>query len=500
MATISSNPSSENSFLESRNPATSALLAQIPIPPLDEVATRVARARAAQSNWGTLPVALRARQVKKFRDEMARRVDEICSSISQETGKPKLEAMLMEAFVVLDSATYFIKRAHKILARQTISLHLLKHSKSYLHYSPRGVVGIISPWNFPFSLPMCEVVMALLAGNAVILKPSEITTGIALKAKELYDASGLPRDLFQILPGRGDMGNALIENGIDYCIFTGSAQTGRKVAAACGERLIPHVLELGGKTAALVCADADIARTAKALVWGAFANSGQVCVSIERAFVHKNIHDKLVEAILKEVKSLRQGNPAEQEVDVGSMTWQKQREIVEEHVKTARAQGATIRIGGMKPNAPGLFYPPTVLTDCKPDMDIMRREIFGPLLPIMKISNEEEGIRLCNASRAGLMSYVFTNDTRKGRHLAEQLQTGMIMVNDVLNAFAAPETPWGGIRDAGIGQTHSDQGLRDLCYTHHINYDRFRFKRDPWWFPYTNKLYQRMRKFVKFWF
>src|SRR6185369_7724024 len=204
------------------------------------------------------------------------------------------------------------------------SLHLLKTRASYVHYVPRGVVGIIAPWNFPFSIPMGEVVMALLAGNGVVLKPSEMTPLIAMKAKELFDASGLPADLLQVVTGRGETGAALIDAGIDYCVFTGSTATGRRVAAACGERLIPVTLELGGKAPAIICADADLARTARALAWGAFANSGQVCVSVERVYAHESVYDELVSKVVDVVRGLRQGDPSRGEVDVGAMTWDKQ--------------------------------------------------------------------------------------------------------------------------------------------------------------------------------
>ena len=292
----------------------------------------------------------------------------------------------------------------------------------------------------------------------------------------------------------------MIESGIDFCIFTGSTGTGRKVGAACAERLIPHVLELGGKTPALVCADADIERTARALVWGAFANSGQVCVSIERAYVHKDIYDELLTAIKNEVKTLRQGNPMTGEVDIGSMTWHKQREIVLQHVEMAKKQGAEVFFEAETLPEPGLYYPPTILIHCNNEMDIMRREIFGPVLPIMKINSEEEGVTLCNDSSFGLMGYVFTKNVHKGKALAEQIRAGTVMVNDALITFAAPETPWGGIGFSGVGKTHGEDGLKELCQVRHVNYDRIRFKRELWWFPYREKFYQRVKKWIEYWY
>src|SRR5262249_27023434 len=269
----------------------------------------VSRARGAQAAWGALPVKERCARVARFRDLIVARAEELCTLISAETGKTRAEALSMEVMVIADLMTYFVKRAPRILAPEPIALHLLKNRGSYLHYVPRGVIGIISPWNFPFGIATGEVIMALIAGNGVVLKPSEVTPLIALKTKELYDASGMPTELFQVVPGRGPAGAALIDSGIDYCVFTGSTVTGKKVAAACGERLIPCTLELGGKAPVIVCADADIDRTARALVWGAFANQGQVCVSVERVYAHQSVHDELVEKIVALTGKLRQGDP-----------------------------------------------------------------------------------------------------------------------------------------------------------------------------------------------
>ncbi|HWE28237.1 MAG TPA: aldehyde dehydrogenase family protein, partial [Polyangia bacterium] len=327
-------------------------------------------------------------------------------------------------------------------------------------------------------------VMALIAGNAVVLKPSEITPLIALKTKELFDASGMPPELFQVVCGRGSAGAALIDSGIDYCIFTGSTATGRKVAAACGERLIPCILELGGKAPAIVCADADLDRTARALVWGAFANQGQVCVSVERVYVNHAVHDELVQKIVAEVDKLRPG------VDTGAMTWERQTEIVEERLEAALAGGAKVRSGG-KRRGQGLAFQPTVLTDCKQDMDVMRKEIFGPVMPIMKVRDDEEALQLANDSSLGLMAYVFTGDRGKGKRIAEKIESGMTMVNDCLLTFGAPETPWGGVKQSGIGVTHSDKGLRELSQARHVNYDRLALAKELWWYPYSDKLYQQ---------
>jgi succinate-semialdehyde dehydrogenase/glutarate-semialdehyde dehydrogenase len=406
----------------------------------------------------------------------------------------------MEVLLVADLVDYFCKRAEKLLAPQPIPLHLMKHKRSYVHYVPRGVVGIIAPWNFPFSIPSGEALMAMIAGNGVVVKPSEITPLCALKLKELADACGLPPDLLQVVTGRGATGAALIDSGVDQIIFTGSVETGKKVAAACGERLIPCVAELGGKAAAIVCADADLERTANALVWGAFANSGQVCASVERVYAHEAVHDELVAKVVEKTRALRQGDPSSDATDVGAMTWDRQVTTVEERVKQAVGAGAKLQTGGRRKDGGGQFYEPTVLTECKQDMDVMRKEIFGPVMPIMRVRSEEEAVRLANDSHLGLLGYVFTKDRKKGARIAEKVEAGTVMVNDVLNTYAVPETPWGGVKQSGLGRTHSDDGLRDMCQLRHVNVDRIAPKRDLWWYPYDAKTTSLVMKGMRFLF
>jgi acyl-CoA reductase-like NAD-dependent aldehyde dehydrogenase len=481
----------------SKNPATGEVLGEVPDMDAAQVQAAVARAREAQRTWGTLPVKERAARVGRYRDQIVKHAAELCELIAREGGKTRAEALSMEVMLIADLATYFCKRAAKILAPESIPLHLLKNRGSYVHYLPRGVVGVIAPWNFPFSIPIGEAVMALLAGNGVVVKPSEITPLIALKAKELYDASGMPADLFQVVTGRGPAGAALIDAGIDYCVFTGSTATGRKIATACGERLIPCTLELGGKAPAVVCADANVERTARALVWGAFANQGQVCVSVERVYAHQAVHDELIEKIVAQVAKLRQTDPMAEAVDAGSMTWERQVEIVEERIKQAVDAGARVRAGGKRRGTSGLAFEPTVLTECKQDMDVMRKEIFGPVMPIMRVRDEEEAIQLSNDSALGLAAYVFTDDTQKGRRIAERIEAGTVMVNDCLITYGAPETPWGGVKQSGIGVTHSERGLRELCQARHVNYDRLALKRELWWYPYSDKIYKQTLKLMK---
>jgi succinate-semialdehyde dehydrogenase/glutarate-semialdehyde dehydrogenase len=485
----------EGEIITVSNPATGETLGQVPIEDASAVRAAVARARVAQREWGALSVKERARRVRPLRDQIVNHADEVAEALARECGKTPFEALAMEVVVVADLATYFCKRAPKLLAPERVPLHLMLHRRSTLHYVPRGVVGIIAPWNFPFSIPMGQAIMALLAGNAVVCKPSELTPLVALLAKRLHDASGLPHDLFQVVTGRGATGSALIDAGIDMCVFTGSTATGRKVAAACGERLIPCTLELGGKAPAIVCADADLERTANALVWGAFANAGQVCASVERVFAHQAVYEELCARVIEKTRALRAGT------DFGAMTWDKQVEIVEERIAQAVAAGARVVTGGRRAEERGRVFAPTVIMECRPEMDVMRKEIFGPVMPIMKVRDEEEAVALANDSRLGLLAYVFTTDRKKGSRIARRIEAGTVMVNDVLSTFAAPETPWGGVKDSGIGRTHGAIGLRELCEIRHVNRDRVQpLKRDPFWYPYDEKTHDRMRGLVRFLF
>jgi succinate-semialdehyde dehydrogenase/glutarate-semialdehyde dehydrogenase len=478
--------------ITSINPATGEPLGDVPVMSDDEVRAAVAAARAAQRDWAKLPIETRCRRVAKLADVLMTRAEEVIDVLVREAGKTRQEALGMEVILVADLVRYFAKNAPEMLAPEPVALHLMKHRASYLHFVPRGVVGVIAPWNFPFSIPLGETVMALIAGNGVVMKPSEVTPLIALKAKELYLAAELPPDLFQVVTGRGPTGAALIDAGINYCVFTGSVATGKKVAAACGERLIPCTLELGGKAPAIVCGDADLDRAAQAIVWGGFANSGQVCASVERVYAVDSIHDALVARIVRQARELRQGDASRDDVDVGAMSWDQQVGNVERLVDAAVVAGAKAETGGRRRQGPGMFFEPTVLTGCRQDMDVMRKEIFGPVIPIMRVQSEDEAVRLANDSHLGLLAYVFTRDRERGKRIAERVEAGTVMINDVLNTYACPETPWGGVKHSGIGRTHSVIGLRDLCDTRHVNHDRVAFGREVWWYPYKEATYRAL--------
>ena len=485
------------------SPATGARLGEVPVHTAADVRDAVARARKAQVAWGALSVKERCDAMRTFRLQLAQHAEEMAQAVSTENGKPVTEALSHDVLPLCDLMSYFETRAPKILAPQSIPLHFMVQRRSYLHCVPRGVIGVIGPWNFPLSIPIGDAVMALFAGNATVIKPSEITPLIAHKAKALWDAAcaqdkRLHPDLMVIVTGRGQTGAALCTSGVDQVMFTGSVPTGKKVAVACAERLIPCVLELGGINPAIVTADADIERTAHAILWGAFANSGQVCASISRVYVEKQVAERLTDRVVELVGTLKHGNPLDPDTELGAMTFLPQIAIGQSILADAIAAGARVRTGGGEPN--GRQFPPTVLDQVQHGSRITQDESFSPLLAFVAVDDIETAIRYANDSDKGLMAYVFAGDEERGAAIAERLEAGTTMVNNAIDSHGAPGTPWQGVKESGIGQVHSAQGLRDLCQVRHVQTRSWVpwLSKELWWYPYSPKVYNGFVGLVKF--
>ncbi len=478
---------SQPSDIVSRDPATGQEIGRAPLSSAAEVKQAVARARAAQPSWASLSFRDRGRVILKARELMLDERDEVSLLVSRETGKPIAEALSMEIVPTLDTMHYFAHAAEDLLRPQKIDIgqYGLMGRSSRLVFKPLGVVGIISPWNFPLATPADEIVMALMAGNAVVLKPSELTPLIALKVGELFQRAGLPKGLLEIVTGDGSTGAALIDARVDKIMFTGSVATGKRVAEAAAKYLTPVVLELGGKDPMIVLEDADIENAARGAVWGAFANSGQACASVERCYVQESIAEKFIEIVVRETRALKQGLGTDEDTDVGAMTNERQRSIVEEHVSDAVQRGATVLTGGRRgAKAEGYFYEPTVLTGVDHSMTIMRDETFGPVLPVMTFQTDDEAIKLANDSVFGLTASVWTTNIARGRRLAERIEAGTVMVNEVVYTHGIAQTPWGGVKDSGYGRTHGRMGLLELVTPTHIHVNRISFLPDLWWFRY----------------
>ena len=338
------------------------------------------------------------------------------------------------------------------------------------------------------------MVEALVAGNACVVKPSEVTPLVMLEAKKIYDSTGLPEDLFGVVVGYGKTGQALLDAGVDYCVFTGAVETGRKVAAACGERLIPCTIELGGKAPLVACEDCDVERTARAIVFGGFANSGQVCISVERVYANTRVYEALVERVTALAGKLRQGDPGRDYVDVGAIIFPKQIDVARAHVQDALQKGARLVCGGKSVPGAGQFFEPTVLADCGHSMTVMREEIFGPIVPMMRVASDDEAIALANDSRLGLNAYVFTEGRERAKRLAQRIEAGSVVVNDVLSNYAIAEAPFGGIKDSGFGRVHGVDGMRAMCTRKHVSWERFKAPAPPHWYPYTAQSFHWLQR------
>jgi len=489
-------------IIEVHSPATFEKIGEVEVDSPLDVRAAAKRAREAFHVWGAMDFKSRAKVLLSARDSLIAHGEELIDLICRENGKPRLEA-LVEITYVCDSLTFYSKRARRFLKPHRVTPHLLRNKKVTVHYQPRGVIGMITPWNFPLILTVGEAVPALASGNAVVIKPSEWTPLIAMRGadilREAFIAAGAPADILQVVNGYGETGGALVDEA-DMIAFTGSARTGKAVAERAAKRLVPVSLELGGKDPMIVLRDADVERAANAAVWGAFTNSGQVCISVERVYVEDAVADEFTRRVVEKTRALRQGadvGEVEARVDVGAMTFPKQVEIVEDHIDDAKARGAQILTGGRRnPNLSGRYFEPTVLSDVDHSMKVMTEETFGPVLPIMRVRDEDEALRLANDSRYGLNASVFTRDKARGEKIAAQVEAGVTCVNDVIAGFAVTDAPSGGLKESGIGKRHGAEGIRRFCHQQVIVTDRFGMKRDPFWYPYNAKTERLMLRLL----
>jgi len=496
-------PALEARCFASLNPATGEVLREFSCASEEEVAAAVARARAAQSVWWELGVRRRAEILRAFQRLLHARKSEVARLITAECGKPFAESLTTELLVVLDAARFCIETAYTFLRPQPVPHGnlVLKAKSGRLLREPWGVIGIISPWNYPFSTPASETLAALVTGNAVVLKPSELTPLVALKLEELLHAAGVPRDVFQVVIGDGATGAALVNSAVDKIVFTGSVNTGRRIAEAAAPRFLPVVLELGGKDPMIVLDDADLDTASSAAVWGAFMNTGQTCLSIERCYVHRSLHDRFVQACVAKRNKLCVGNGDDPKTEIGPMIHERQLQIVEAHVADALAKGAKILCGGTRlPELGANFYAPTILSGVTHGMRIMTEETFGPVLPIMPFDSDDEAVRLANNSVYGLAASIFTGNRSRGEALARRLRAGTVMVNDLLSGFAISEAPHGGMLESGIGRTHGRLGMEEMVRVKYFDVDRLPRMKKLWWYGYGPEFSAQMEAFLDFLF
>jgi succinate-semialdehyde dehydrogenase/glutarate-semialdehyde dehydrogenase len=485
--------------LLSVNPATGEVLQAFDCADDAQVQAAVRNARAAQPVWAARSLHQRVEILRRFQKELVDQKTSVARLITQEAGKPCVEALITEVMVVLDACRFLMQQSFSILRDKPVAHGnvVTKSKKGTIVRDAYGVIGIISPWNYPFATAATEVLAALVAGNAVVLKPSEFTPLCALELEKLLHRAGVPQDIFTVVVGDGSTGAALLGSAIDKVIFTGSVATGKRVARVAAERLLPVVLELGGKDPMIVLEDADVDVACSGALWGAFVNAGQTCLSVERCYVHRNLYEPFVHACADKAKRLRVGDGTVSTTDVGPLIHEKQLRIVESHVEDAITRGARLVTGGKRlPELGPNFYAPTVLADVNHEMRIMREETFGPVLPIMAFDTEEEAVRLANDSEFGLAASVWTRDRSRGNRLARLISAGTVMVNDVVSCFGISEAPHGGVKASGIGRTHGSFGLEEMVTVKYLSSDRVTSMKKPWWYGYGEEFTRQMNGFV----
>jgi acyl-CoA reductase-like NAD-dependent aldehyde dehydrogenase len=468
-------------------PATGEQIGEISETPISEVEGFYQKGRTAFKQWSNLTVSKRVKYLLNLKEILVEQMEEIAKIIAQDTGKVALEALVADIMPTLDSIDHISKHGEKILNRQKVKTPmLLIGKKSFVEYMPRGVVLIISPWNYPLQLAMVPMISALASGNTVILKPSEVTPLVGKCIEDLFLKAGFPEGVVQVAHGGKELGAAFTNAKPDYIFFTGSVRTGKIIQQVAAKDLIPTTLELGGKDPMIVFADSHLERAAKGAVWAAFTNSGQVCMSAERLYVERTIYPEFLSLLKKEIMHLKQGTDVD--ADVGSMTFPAQIQIVKEQLEDALSKGAALETG-LPPDEweNGMFLPLTVVTNVTHQMKIIQEESFGPILPVIPFDTEEEAIRLANDTIYGLNASVWTKDKKKARRVASKLISGAVVINNAIISFANHGLPFGGAKQSGIGRYHGEGGLRIFCHEKAIIEDNGSKKTEIHWYPYREK-------------
>ena len=478
----------------SKNPATGEILAELTPTAVHDLPAFFDRARQASEAWSARSLKKRARALLDLREVLLDSSDDCVDVIHQENGKPRFEALANEVFPCVDALTYLAKNGRRLLGDRDIPMALMKHRRSLINYWPLGTVAIISPWNYPLLLPFTQIASAVMAGNAVIFKPSEVTPLVGLKIQALFEKIDFPDHLVQTVIGDGTLGAAIIENRPNKIFFTGSVPTGKRVMAAASKYLIPVNLELGGKDPMIVMADANLDFATSAALWGGFSNAGQVCASTERLILHESISLEFLTLLRQKISQLQVGR------DLGPATFEKQKAVYSDQISQARKAGAEFIEGGdFDPT--GRFLKPTLVTgDQIEQLPIYTDETFGPVIAVTTFKTVDEAVRKANATRYGLLASIITKNRRLGEQIARRLEAGTVIINEVTYTGGLAETPWGGVKESGIGRTHGEAGLYEFVNMRHIHRPRsgfFVFK-SPWWFPYSDDQYALFKSAMGF--
>ncbi len=490
--------------IPSIDPATGKMIREFELTSRDNLKEIIKQARSAQEGWAILNVKERVKALRPVLRFLIDNTDELTETISRDNGKTRVDALATEILPAAMSFDYYLKHAPKFLKPTSTGTGnlLLANKRSKIVRVPFGVIGIISPWNYPFGIPFSEVIMALLAGNAVILKTASETLAVGDSLNKCMKMAHIPNGLFNYvnMPGK-EAGTAFLEEGINKIFFTGSVPVGKWLMAKAAETLTPLVLELGGNDPMLVCPDADLFRAASGAVWGGLSNSGQSCAGVERVYVHSSVYDEFMKILTEKVRNLRGGYGLNWDSDMGVITTENQYNTIQRHIKDSVERGATIAAQSSMPVDKTLqrFIPATVLSNVTHDMLVMKEETFGPVLGVMKVDNMEEGIRLANDSILGLTASVWSKNHHKAIEIGKQLKAGAITINDHLMTHGLAETPWGGFKESGIGRTHGRLGFDEMTQPQVIINDIMPFvKRNMWWHPYSENLYNGLKGIIKF--
>ena len=487
--------------LPSIDPATGEAVAHFEKTTPAQVAEIVRKAREAQSDWAKLPVAERAGQLRKLRACMMDSRDELAAVVVRESGKPRVEALFADVFVSLDSSEHWASEAARALRTTRLPHHstAAKTKSGYLVHEPLGVIAIISSWNYPLAIPMSQIIPAIVAGNAVVCKTSDFTPQCGALIEKLFKDAGFPKGLVTVVQGAGDVGQALIEAQPDKVMFTGSVSTGKRVAEACAKNLVPSVLELGGKDAMIVLADANLEVASSGAVWGSYTNCGQVCLSVERLFVEEAVAERFTTLCVQKTKKLRLGPGSDPASDVGPLIRPQHVQRMSELVHDAVSRGAKVLCGGMpRPDLGANFFEPTVITNVDSSMKLFQEETFGPILAVQIVRNSEEAIARANDSPFSLAASIWTGDKKRGEAIARRLKAGAVMVNDAISYFGIAEAPHGGCGASGWGRTHGNAGLLEMVQTKYVTIDLLPSREKPWWYRYGAELERAADAFLQF--
>lgn len=481
------------------NPATGEQIGTSPLHSPEALYKMIDAARAAQEGWASQTVSHRVRAVKKIQTYLVDQADELAEIISRDNGKPRIDALATEIIPAAAAVAYYCRKAHRFLKVRSAGMGalLLANKRSRIHRAPYGVIGIISPWNYPFAIPFSEVIMGLLSGNAVVLKTATETQMAGLALKSAIEAAEIPEGLFHFvnLPGRV-AGETFLAGGVDKLFFTGSVAVGKILMQQASATLTPVCLELGGNDAMIVCEDADLDRAAAGALWGGFQNAGQSCGGVERIYVHESVMDAFLDSLKKRVETMRVGCDRDFNVDMGAMTTSKQVEAVRTHVEDALEQGAFLFARSPAPEGEvgRYFHPAMVLTRVHHGMRVMQEETFGPVVGVMEYRDIETAIALANDSSMGLTGSVWSRNRKQAERIARRIRAGAVTINDHLMSHGLPETPWGGFKESGIGRTHGDIGFAEMTQPQVIVHDLLgRTRRNLWWHPYNHRVYNGLR-------